>query len=71
MIGTIFLYNENKVMNNKELIASCRKALESEDEPHVCEWVDMVSALCDALEKAQELIYWHKANLEEHKELHG
>lgn len=37
--------------NNQALIGSCRKTISGEDEPHSTEWLDMVEALCDALEK--------------------
>ena len=40
-------------MNNAELIKQCRERLQSEDEPHQTEWIDMVESLCDALEKTQ------------------
>lgn len=42
-------------MDYKQLIIDCREAISGEDEPDTCDWVDMVEALCDALEKCSEM----------------
>lgn len=39
--------------DNTKLIQKCREALEG-DEPHTSDWVDMVEALCNALEKREQ-----------------